>query len=194
MLNAVIDWSLHNRFIVLGAALGFVVLGLLALPQSADRRLSRHDAGAGADQHLRAGLGAGRRRTADHGSCRAGDQRPAALDEHAFDLEVRPVAGGRHVRGRHRHLLRPATGRRTAGDGRHSRRRAASRAWGRWRPAWARCFSTSSPARNATSARSANCRTGSSARRCAACRVRRRSTAGAAKSNNSRSASIRCCA
>ena len=33
MLNGIIDWSLHNRFLVLAAVLGFVGLGLLALPQ-----------------------------------------------------------------------------------------------------------------------------------------------------------------
>jgi cobalt-zinc-cadmium resistance protein CzcA len=33
MLNGVIDWSLRHRFIVVAAALGFVVAGLLALPR-----------------------------------------------------------------------------------------------------------------------------------------------------------------
>jgi cobalt-zinc-cadmium resistance protein CzcA len=33
MLNAVIDWSLRHRFIVVGAALAFVALGLMALPR-----------------------------------------------------------------------------------------------------------------------------------------------------------------
>jgi cobalt-zinc-cadmium resistance protein CzcA len=33
MLNAVIDWSLRHRLIVVAAALGFVALGLLALPR-----------------------------------------------------------------------------------------------------------------------------------------------------------------
>ena len=33
MLNAVIDWSLNHRFLVVAAALGFVVMGLIVLPQ-----------------------------------------------------------------------------------------------------------------------------------------------------------------
>ena len=77
---------------------------------------------------------------------RAGHRRPAGPGADAFDLEVRPVAGRRHLRGRHRHLLRPPAGQRAAGDRRAGRRhRAAEDGAGRHR-AWARCFTTSSPA------------------------------------------------
>ncbi len=61
-------------------------------------------------------------------------------------LEVRLLAGRRDVRGRHRHLLRPAAGQRAAGDGRAGRRASSGRRWGRSPRAWARCSTTSSPA------------------------------------------------
>ena len=59
--------------------------------------------------------------TADHLPDRAGARRPARAREPAVGVEVRPVAGGRHVRGRHRHLLRPPARQRAA------RRRASCR-------------------------------------------------------------------
>ena len=57
MLNAIIDWSLRNRFLVLAGAVVFIVLGALVAVAAGHRRLSRHDAGAGADQHHRARAG-----------------------------------------------------------------------------------------------------------------------------------------
>ena len=63
-------------------------------------------------------LAPGGSRAADHLPDRAGHQRAAGAGATALDLEVRPVAGGRHLRGRHRHLLRPAVDQRAAGHGR----------------------------------------------------------------------------
>ena len=62
----------------------------------------------------RPGAGAGRGRAADHLPDRAGDRRPAGAGGDAVGLEVRVVAGRRHVRGRHRHLFRPAADQRAA--------------------------------------------------------------------------------
>ena len=119
MLNWIIDFSLRHRALVILAVVAFAVVGVVSL---------RHlDIDAFPDttpvqvqiNTVAPALGAGRSRAADHLPGRAGDQRAAGAGEGAVDLEVRPVAGRRHVRGRHRHLLRPAA-RSTSGSARSS--------------------------------------------------------------------------
>ena len=170
MLNWIIDFSLRHRLLViLGVAWpGGCRRAVAAL--SRYRRLSRHDAGAGADQHGRAGARAGGSRAADHVPDRAGDRRAAGAGGDAERLEVRLFAGRRHVQGRHRHLLRPAARQRAAVDGRAGRRdRAAEDGAGR-RRGWAKCSTTSSPARATTSPSCARSTTGSSSPRCGPCK------------------------
>ena len=84
MLNWIIDFSLRHRLLViLCSVLALAVVGRPVAALSGHRCLSRHDAGAGADQHGRAVARAGRSRAADHVSDRAGDRRPAGPGEHA---------------------------------------------------------------------------------------------------------------
>ena len=71
---------------------------------------------------------------------RAGHRRPARAGAAALGLEVRAVAGGRDLRGRHRHLLRPAARQRAAGDRRAARGHRAARRWGRCRPGLGEVF------------------------------------------------------
>ena len=78
MLNAIIDFSLRHRLLVILAVLPARRRRWRVAALSGHRRLSRHDAGAGADQHRRAGARPGGSRAADHLPHRAGDQRPAA--------------------------------------------------------------------------------------------------------------------
>ena len=49
MLNSIISWSLNNRLLVLAGWVGAVRRGDLRAAVAADRRLSGHHAGAGAD-------------------------------------------------------------------------------------------------------------------------------------------------
>ncbi len=78
MLNWIIDFSLRHRFLVIAGVAGAGGGRRRVAALSGHRRLPRHDAGAGADQHRRAGARAGGGRAADHVPDRAGDRRPAA--------------------------------------------------------------------------------------------------------------------
>ena len=107
MLNWIIDFSLRHRFLVIVAAAMCAAVGAVSL-----RRL---DIDAFPDttpvqvqiNTVAPALGAGGGRAANHLSHRAGAQRAAGPGAAALRLQVRPVAGGRHLRRRHRHLLRP---------------------------------------------------------------------------------------
>ena len=113
------------------------------LQQTADRRLPRHHAGPGADQHRGAGAGARRDRAADHVPRRAGDRRHARGCEQLRSVSQFGLSqGGRDVRGRHGHLLCPAAHQRAAWTRRNARRRSTGPKWGPSRPAWAKCFIT----------------------------------------------------
>ena len=66
MLNALIDFSLKNRFVVLLLAGLLIVIGVRSASTPAARRLPRHDPGAGPDQHRRSRAVARRGRAAHH--------------------------------------------------------------------------------------------------------------------------------
>ena len=124
-----------------------------ALPGPARYRcLSRHHAGAGADQHR--GAGAWRRKKSSGRSRFRSSRRSADCRAWSnlrsiskFGLSQVVVT----VRRRHRHLFRPAADQRAAGDGRTAAAASAGRRWGRWPPAWAKCSITSLPGRGTTS-------------------------------------------
>ena len=108
MLNWIIDFSLRHRALVILGVVAVAVVGVVSLqhldidafPDTTPVQVQINT--------VAPSLSPGGSRAADHLSRRAGDQRPAGPGNAAFDLEVRPVAGRGHVRGRHRHLLRPA--------------------------------------------------------------------------------------
>ncbi|MCK7490510.1 MAG: hypothetical protein MZW92_00925 [Comamonadaceae bacterium] len=98
MFERLIDFSLKNRLLVV---LLFVITrrGWRLDPGTpAGRRLPRHHPGAGADQHHRPGPRAGGDRDAADHAGGAGRLRPAAPGQRPLDLQVRPVAGGGHLR------------------------------------------------------------------------------------------------
>ena len=126
MLNAIIDLSLRNRWLVLLAWAALVVLRRRVDAASRHRRLPGHDAGAGADQHRRPRARPRGNRGAAHVSRRTGPRRLARTGIDAFRVEVRPVAGRRQLHGRHRHLLRTPGHQRTIGERPASRRRRSA--------------------------------------------------------------------
>ncbi len=125
MLNWIIDFSLRHRVLVIAAALVFAALGVFSLDASGHRRLPGHHSGANSDQHRCSFALARGGRAANHLPGGAGDQRAAGLGHGAVHLQVRSVAGGRHVSGRDRHLLRPAGRQRATRHGGIARRNPA---------------------------------------------------------------------
>ena len=202
MLNWIIDFSLRHRFAGDrgGAGAGRRWGRVAALPGY--RRLPRHHAGAGADQHRRAGAWPGGSRAADHVSdragasaaCRAwrscGRSRSSACRRSSSRSRTAPTStspGSWSTSGWRRVEL-PAGHR-------------AARRWGRSPPAWARCFTTSSPRglrlrhdaedeRSRSSPSCARSTTGSSSPSCGRSPAWPRSTAGAATRSSTRCGSI----
>ena len=194
MLAWLITWSLRNRYLVLA---WFLAHRRLRRPVAAARSTSTPS------------------RTPRRCRCRSTPSRPSLVPEEverqitfpvelaisgmpglqagALALAVRPVAGHRHLRRRHRHLLRPPADQRATGHGASCRRASTARRWGRSPPAWARCCTTSSPSdgMDLTDLRTMPGLDDSS-RRCGRCPAPPRSTPGAASRSSTRCASIRC--
>ena len=147
MLNALIDFSLKNRFVVLLLAGLLIVVGVrsaIHLPLDAfpdttpvqvqintvAPELSPEEVERLITFPVEYALGGLK-----------------GLEEVRSRLEVRPLAGRGHLRGRDRHLLRPPADQRTPGRGPAARgHRAADDGAGRHR-AWARSTTTSCRAR-----------------------------------------------
>ena len=142
MLNALIDFSLKNRFVVLLAAGILIVVGVRAAQRAAAGRLPGHDAGPGPGQHRRPGALARGGRAADHLPGRVRDRRPEGAGRGPLGLEVRALAGRRDLRRRHRHLLRPPADQRAARRGRSCPRGSPGRRWARSPRGWARSTTT----------------------------------------------------
>ena len=122
VLTALIDWSLNNRFIVLAGAVAsscsdcsrWSSLDIDAFPDTTPVQVQINTvAPALGPEEVEQQI------TFPIEQALGG---LPGLRAAALDLEVRPVAGRRHVRGRHRHLLRPPAHQRAAGDGRAARR------------------------------------------------------------------------
>ena len=126
MLNALIEFSLKNRFVVLLLAGILVALGVRAAVTPAARRLPRHDAGPGPDQHGRPGAGPGGGRAADHLPGRAGPGRAQRAGGGPLHLEVRAVAGRGDLRATTPTSISPAS-RSTSGWARSSSREGIER-------------------------------------------------------------------
>ena len=162
--------------------------GVTALP--GHRRLPRHHPRPGADQHHRPGPGAGGGRAAHHLPGRAEPERAAGPPAGALGVQVRPVPGGRHLRGRYRHLLCAEPDQRTAEHGGDPRGgRPPEDGAGGDRPG--RGLSLRRHRAGQRRHRPARSTTGSSSRSCGRSRARPRSTAGAATRSSTWCASTR---
>ena len=114
MLNALIEWSLANRFLVLVGTFLVAALGVYSATQPADRRRARPDERAGPGDHR--GPGAQRPRGRDVALVpgRGGDERPARRRADPLDLQVRHLGGDDHLPRGDGHLPRPPARRRAA--------------------------------------------------------------------------------
>ena len=121
MLNKIIEFSLHNRFLVLvltAILIGSGVYSVLRLPIDAVPDLTNVQVQVLTNAPA---LGPLEVEQLHHLPGRDGDERPAAGRGDPLDLAVRPVGGDGHLRGRDRHLLgpRPDHGAAVAGPRRH---------------------------------------------------------------------------
>ena len=143
MLNALIGFSLRNRFVVLLAG------GLLVVARGRARRSGCRSTPSRTRPRSRSRSTPSPRRSRPRRSSGRSPSRSSyalgGLEGPArgpLGLEVRPLPGRRHLRGRHRHLLRPPADQRAARRGRSCPRGSPGRRWGRSPPAWARSITT----------------------------------------------------
>ena len=151
VLNWIIDFSLRHRFLVILGVAGpgrrrrAVACATSTSTPSPTRRRCRCRSTPSPRRSAR-------RRSSSRSP--SPSSRPSAAcrgcEQLRSRLEVRPVAGRRHLRGRHRHLLRPPAGQRAARRRSSCPRASTGRSWGRSPPASARSSTTSSPARATT--------------------------------------------
>ena len=73
MIDAIINFAIRNRWLVMVAVVGIRGLRLFSVRAPADRRRAGHHERAGADQYAGAGLFPARSRAARHVSRRDGD-------------------------------------------------------------------------------------------------------------------------
>ena len=109
MFENIIRFSIEQRWLVMLAVLGMAGLGVYSY-QAAHRRRGRHHQRAGRHQHAGARLLAAGDRAARHLPDRDRHGRPARPGADPLAVALRPVAGHRHLQGRHRHLLRAPAG------------------------------------------------------------------------------------